>query len=162
MMYILAFETTGKNASVACIDLDKGGIVTEESEVVRNHLQSLMPMTLSLMKKNGINTGDIACLAASGGPGSFTGIRIGVATARAFSQAAGIPCICVPTLKAFVYNAPDFRGLCCPIFDARRGQVYAGAYFLEEAGDIREAVAGGAYTLEEYHELLNSKAIELE
>jgi len=160
-MYILAFETTGENASVACID-EEGRIICEKSGGVRSHLQSLMPMTRSLMQKNGIGVGDISCVAASCGPGSFTGIRIGVASARAFAQAAEIPCIPVPTLQAFVYNVPEHTGLFCPILDARRGQVYGGAFFWDEKkADIGTAVEGGAYTIGEYLESLRQTASEL-
>jgi len=161
-MYILAFETTGEKASVACID-EKGGLICESSDGPRNHLQSLMPMTQSLLKKNGITSGDISCVAASCGPGSFTGIRIGVTTARAFAQAAGIPCIAVPTLPAFIYNIEEYNGLVCPILDARRDQVYGGAYIWNKnKTDIVTAVAGGAYGIKEYLELLSLKVSEIE
>ena len=159
-MYILAFETTGKNASVACID-DKGSIVCESGDGVYNHLQSLMPMTQTLMTKNGIALKDIRCVAASVGPGSFTGIRIGVSTARAFAQAAGVPCISVPTLQTFVYNIPDYRGVCCPVFDARRGQIYGGAYSLGAEGEIQEVVTGGAYIRDDFLEILNRKTSDI-
>ena len=158
--YILAFETTGENASVACID-EEGNAALKKTDGLQSHLQSLMPMTESLMEENGIEVSDIICVAASAGPGSFTGVRIGVATARSFAQAAGIKCISVPTLPAFAYNidAKEYGGLICPVLDARREQVYGGAFFFD--GDIVEAVAGGAYSLVEYLELLGMKAADL-
>jgi len=153
-MYILAFETTGKNASVACID-EEGELICENSDGTYNHLQSLIPMTSSLLKKSGIAVRDISCVAASAGPGSFTGIRIGVTTARAFAQAAGIPCIAVPTLQTFVYNVEDYQGLVCPMLDARREQIYGGAYiWAEDKTDIKTVIPGGAYGADEYLELL--------
>ena len=158
-MYILAFETTGENASVACID-EQGNITMESSEGVFKHLQSLMPMTKLLLEKNGISVSDISCVAASSGPGSFTGIRIGVSTARAFAQGAGIKCLSVPTLPTFAYNTQDYKGIACPFFDARRGQVYAGAYYLDKNEDIIEVVRGGVYTESEYMELLKTGAAE--
>jgi tRNA threonylcarbamoyladenosine biosynthesis protein TsaB len=109
------------------------------------------------MKKNGITARDISCVAASVGPGSFTGIRIGVSSARAFAQAMNIPCLSVPTLQSFLYNIENDKGLVCPIFDARRSQIYGGAfYFNEGSDDINEAVPGGAYDIEQYLTLLGA------
>ncbi|MCL1809103.1 MAG: tRNA (adenosine(37)-N6)-threonylcarbamoyltransferase complex dimerization subunit type 1 TsaB [Clostridiales bacterium] len=152
-MHILTFETTGARASVACID-ENGNVFDEESEIAMSHLQSLMPMTESLLKKNGLAAEGISCVAASVGPGSFTGIRIGVSTARAFAQAMGIPCVSVPTLKSFLYNAGGCKGLVCPMLDARRNQVYGGAFAWDSNGGILEVVEGGAYGAGEYLLLL--------
>ena len=126
-MYILALETTGAHASVAIIN-EEGKIAEKVSDSVLNHLQNLMPMTKELLDEQGLSIGDMTAIAASQGPGSFTGIRIGVSSARALAQVTGIETVAVPTLKAFAYNAPDFDGLICPVFDARRSQVFAAAY----------------------------------
>lgn len=67
---------------------------------------------------------DVDCFAAAVGPGSFTGVRIGVATAKALAQAANKPCVAVSTLHALAFNNMTFSGVVCPILDARRGQVY--------------------------------------
>jgi len=153
-MVLLAFETTGEHASVACID-EKGNLVEQSSKGVLNHLQNVMPMTESLLKENRIMLSDLSCVAASTGPGSFTGIRIGVSSARAVAQAMNIPCLSVPTLPSFAYNIENYKGLVCPILDARRNQVYGGAFFFHEGtNEIREAVSGGAYELHEYLKLL--------
>ena len=149
-MYILALETTGAHASVAIINED-GKIVEKSSDSVLNHLQHLMPMTQELLSEAGLSIGDMTAIAASQGPGSFTGIRIGVSSARALAQVTGIKTIAVPTLKAFAYNMPDFDGLICPVFDARRSQVYAGAYRWTD-GKIEEIVEGAAYALDEFLE----------
>jgi len=149
-MYILAFETTGANASIAVID-EKGNITTQSSKDVFNHLQSAIPITKQLMKENDIQVSDISCIAASVGAGSFTGIRIGVSSARAMAQALDIPCISVPTLTSFIYNVENYKGWVCPILDARREQVYGGAFAFDESKEnIHEKVEGGAYTVEEY------------
>lgn len=149
-MYILALETTGAHASVAIIN-EEGQIIQKTSDSVLNHLQHLMPMTQELLLENGLQIGDMDAIAASVGPGSFTGIRIGVASARALAQVTGLRTIGVPTLKAFAYNMPDFEGLICPVFDARRSQVYAGAYRWKD-GVIEEIVKGAAYSLDEFLE----------
>ena len=149
-MYILALETTGPFASVAIIN-EEGTVVENSSDAVLNHLQHLMPMTQELLEKAGLQLGDMDAIAASQGPGSFTGIRIGVSSARALAQVTGLPTIAVPTLKSFAYNAPEFDGLICPVFDARRSQVYAGAYRWVD-GEIVEVVEGAPYSIDEFVE----------
>lgn len=145
-MRILAIETTGPFCSV---------VLAEGSEIVQerastdelNHLRSLMPMIRDMGA--GLCAPDL--IAVSSGPGSFTGIRIGVSSARALAQAAGVKLMAAPTLDAFgIYGCDADAGeIVCPFFDARREQVYAGAY---EAGRI--VVAAGAYMLDEFLELL--------
>ena len=95
-MYILAIETTGPLGSVAIID-ENGKIKQAVSGEEMNHLKDLMPMAQRLTSELGITPGDLTAVAASVGPGSFTGIRIGVSTARALSQALGIPAAGVKT-----------------------------------------------------------------
>lgn len=153
-MYILAIETTGAAASVALIN--ENGVVTSEATAERlNHLQNLMLMTEKLLGNSKLSIDDVSCIGVSEGPGSFTGIRIGVSTARALSQALNIPIISVPTLKTFVYNIDHYKGIICPIFDARRNQVYNGAYVLDEQGiNITEIIKANAYTILEIFEEL--------
>ena len=147
-MYILAIETTGAHASAAVIN--KYGNVKEEiSQGTMNHLQNLIPMIEKLLSSSGIDKSELTAIAASAGPGSFTCIRIGVATARALAQALDIPAIAVPTLEAFAYNAKESQSIICPIFDARRNQIYGGAYIWKE-NRIVEIVKGAAYDLPDY------------
>jgi len=160
-MYILAIETTGAHASCAVIN-EYGQVHELHSDGILNHLQNSIPMISNLLRDYKLTIDDIDVIAASEGPGSFTGIRIGVATARALAQAAGKPVISVPTLKTFVYhksNTGDTTDkddtIVCPIFDARRNQIYGGAYH-----NMREIVAGGAYMLEEYLCLLQRAAVK--
>ena len=147
-MYILALETTGAHASAAIID-EMGVVFEKRSEEVLNHLQSLLPMVKELLEEHRLHLSDMTAIAASKGPGSFTGIRIGVSTARALAQALEKKTIGVPTLKAFAYNLPDYDGLICPVFDARRSQVYAGAYRWNQ-GQIEEVVPGAPYSIEDF------------
>lgn len=149
-MNILAIETTGAEASVAVIN-EKGEVFMEASDQKLNHLQNLMPMTDILLQKRGMSIDDVDYIAVSEGPGSFTGIRIGVSSARALAQALGLETISVATLRSFLFNAPEYRGVICPIFDARRSQVYGGAYQWRDDGEYREVVPGAAYDL---HQLL--------
>lgn len=146
-MNILAIETTGAHASVALIN-EAGEVTMETSDQKMNHLQNLMAMVDSILSKRGLSINDLTYIAVSEGPGSFTGIRIGVSTARALAQALNLQTIGVPTLKSFLYHDMEYKGVVCPIFDARRNQVYGGVYQWV-GSDIRELVAGGAYDLNE-------------
>lgn len=154
-MNILAIETTGAKASVAVIN-EKEEVFMETSDQKMNHLQNLMPMADILLKKRGMSIGDIDYIAVSEGPGSFTGIRIGVSSARALAQALGRETIGVPTLKSFLYHVPEYSGIVCPIFDARRNQIYGGAYRWNGIGQFQEIVPGAAYDLQEFLELLEA------
>ncbi len=105
-MYILAIETTGPVGSVAVIDAERGRpqdprVPMKVTTRAMSHLRNLIPMAAALLEEEHIDKDEICAVAASCGPGSFTGIRIGVSTARALSQAWGVPCISVPTLELF-------------------------------------------------------------
>ena len=98
-------------------------------------------------------------LAVSVGPGSFTGIRIGVSTTRALAQVTGKPCVAVSSLEALAIRTrqlhdgqEDEEVLICPILDARRSQVYGGGYFVKD-GETKEKIKAGPYTIEEFLEL---------
>ena len=140
-MYILALETTGPVGSAAIIGGD-GQVAMEVSAEEMNHLKDLMPMAQRLIDRLGLEKKDMTAVAASVGPGSFTGIRIGVSTARAIAQALNIPAISVPTLDAFKLKG-DGVSVIVPIFNARRGQVYGGVF--DEQG--RDILKSGPYML---------------
>ena len=145
-MFILSIETTGPHCSAALID-EKGNIIIEKSLERLNHLQVLTPLIDKLLKEANITKDDLCAVGASRGPGSFTGIRIGVSTARALAQVWGLPCIPVPTLFAFGYSRKeelmaDENLAVCPIFDARRNQIYGAGIVSQEA----KVVAEGEFT----------------
>ena len=94
--------------------------------------------------------GDVDAIAVSNGPGSFTGIRIGVSTGRALSQVLHIPCVAVPSLEALAMHAEKTKTLICSILDARRSQVYGGGYILSEEGFPEEIIKAGPYTVDEF------------
>ena len=161
-MYILAIETTGAFASVALMKDDK--IIGQLHGNDRfSHLQNLMPQVEEVIKESKLSLGDIAAIAVSCGPGSFTGIRIGVSSARALSQALNIPCAEVPTLEALAMNTgvlqsginvssgqeDNAEALICPILDARRSQIYGGGYFLRDGFPV-EMVKAAPYTIKEF------------
>ena len=92
------------------------------------HSANLMPMTEAALASAGIAVCDLDAVAAVTGPGSFTGVRIGVATAKGLAHGAGIPCIAVDALESLSLSAGGFDGVVCPIQDARAGQVYGAAF----------------------------------
>ena len=155
-MNMLAIETTG---SLCSVSLDADGMVfSRSSKEGLRHLTSLIPMIDEVVAEAGSKPADLDVIAVSSGPGSFTGIRIGITTARALAQTIGIPVIKVPTLETFVYlpwteeaRAEGIFRILCPVFDARREQIYAGAYYLEPDGRIMTLVDGGAYGIEDFH-----------
>ncbi|MEG0924629.1 MAG: tRNA (adenosine(37)-N6)-threonylcarbamoyltransferase complex dimerization subunit type 1 TsaB [Anaerovoracaceae bacterium] len=165
-MYILAIETTGPFGSVALIN-ENEEIISKSSDERMNHLRDLMPMAQEIIDETGIKKSQLTAVAASIGPGSFTGIRIGVSTARAVAQALELPCISVPTLDTFKLKG-NFGSDCqsgddqnqwenfiiCPIFDARRNQVYGGI-FTNKGETILKS---GPYMLEEVLSKLTESA----
>ena len=156
-MYVLGIETTGAFASAALIDDDAVlGYVKGTDRF--SHLQNLMPQIESIVRESGVALKDIDVIAVSCGPGSFTGIRIGVSSARALSQVLGTPCVTVSSLEALAMNAVSEAGeageagenvLVRPMLDARRSQVYAGGYFLEDGWPV-EKIKAGPYMLDEF------------
>ncbi|MBQ3321539.1 MAG: tRNA (adenosine(37)-N6)-threonylcarbamoyltransferase complex dimerization subunit type 1 TsaB [Firmicutes bacterium] len=153
-MYILAIETTGAFASVALAQADETGkdcriLAHVEGHDRYSHLQNLTPQIQQVLCDAGVSIDDLSAIAVSNGPGSFTGIRIGVSTARALSQVKGIPCVPVSSLGALAMRAEAAEdAVVCPILDARRSQVYGAGYRNGE-----EVIKAGPYTIDEFMEL---------
>lgn len=160
-MKLLAIETTGPIAGVALIDkTEKVGVKTSDSRF--NHLKDLVPMINDLIQEEGLSMDDLTHIAVSAGPGSFTGIRIGVSTARALGQTLEIPLIQVPTLETFLYIDEEFKGIVIPEFDARRKQIYSGAYVLDKSsGKIEILVEGGPYYREDFEKKLEESIAQM-
>ena len=126
-MNILGFDTSGQCASIA---LMQSGVVTHE-ECARHgltHSQTVLPMAARALEAAGLRASDIDVFACAVGPGSFTGVRIGVSTVKAISHGANARAAGVDALEALAYGAMAFNGIIAPMFDARRGQVYAAAF----------------------------------
>lgn len=131
-MKILAIETTGKYGSASVID-ETGRVFSASSSEEMNHLRGMITLIDEAVRAAGISKDELTHVAASVGPGSFTGIRIGVTTARIMSQMLGIPCIAVSTLEAMAKRALDAAIssgalYVVPVINARRHQTYAGVY----------------------------------
>lgn len=129
-MKILGIDSSGIVASVA---VTEGDTLLAEYTVnyKKTHSQTLLPMLDEVAKMTELDLDTIDAIAVAAGPGSFTGLRIGSATAKGLGLALKKPLIPVPTADALAYNLYDVKGLICPIMDARRNQVYTGIYRFE-------------------------------
>ena len=134
-MKILAIESSGVVASVAVLENDR--ILAEYTiDYKKTHSQTLLPMINEIKEMLGLELDSIDAIAVSKGPGSFTGLRIGSATAKGLAMALNKPIIEVPSCEAMCYNAYGFEGVICMIMDARREQAYAGIYsFLDHSAN---------------------------
>lgn len=126
-MKILAIDSSGLTASVAVVQDD---VMLAEFTVnyKKTHSQTLLPMLQNVREMIELDMGTIDAVAVAAGPGSFTGLRIGSATAKGLALAVNKPIIPVPTLEGLAYNLFGTDKLVCPIMDARRAQVYTGVY----------------------------------
>lgn len=146
-MLILAFETSAKAASVAL--LQEGKLLGESYQNTgMTHSQTLMVMAQDLLRQCGKTVADVTAVAVANGPGSFTGVRIGVAAAKGFAWGGQIPCFGVSTLEAMAVSLGIYQGYVCPVMDARRSQVYNALFYVNQ-GEIRRITEDRAIALEE-------------
>lgn len=133
-MRVLAIDSSGLTATVAVVD-DTQTIAEYTINYKKTHSQTLLPMIDEMVRMAEVALEDIDAIAVAGGPGSFTGLRIGSATAKGLGLALDKPLIHVPTLDGLAYNVYGCEDIICPIMDARRNQVYTGIYtFSKHAG----------------------------
>jgi tRNA threonylcarbamoyladenosine biosynthesis protein TsaB len=143
-MKLLAIDTSGKVAGAAL--LSDGLLVCETNLAAgRTHSERLMPIVDGCFALAGWKPADIDIVAAVAGPGSFTGVRIGVSAAKGIAEALGIPAVAVNTLEALAASFPGFAGVVVPMLDARREQVYCAVY----DGNLEELLPPVAMKLEE-------------
>ncbi len=151
-MRILAFDSTATSASVAVAENEK--LIAELTLNNGNtHSQTLLPMAESLFRMLDITADDIDLFATSAGPGSFTGVRIGAATVKGLAFGRGKVCIGVSTLEALAYNMRGFKGIICPVMNARRAQVYT-AIFRADGENIERLSGDEAIAAAELDEKL--------
>ena len=131
-MLLLAFETSAKAASVALFD---GETLLGESyqNTGLTHSQTLMVMAEDLLKQCNHAPADVQAVAVAEGPGSFTGVRIGVAAAKGFAWGKNIPCYGVSTLESMALGLGAYDGMICPVMDARRSQVYNALFYVNQS-----------------------------
>ena len=134
-MRILALDSSGLVATVAILE-DEQTIAEYTVNYKKTHSQTLLPMLDEIVKMTDFDLSTVDAIAVAGGPGSFTGLRIGSATAKGLGLALDKPLIHIPTVDGMAYQLFGNGGLICPIMDARRNQVYTGIYRFEKDFEI--------------------------
>ena len=155
-MLLLAFETSAKAASVALFD---GSKLLGESyqNTGLTHSQTLLVMAQDLLNQCGKKPTDVQAVAVAEGPGSFTGVRIGVAAAKGFAWGKDLPCYGVSTLESMALGLGAYDGIICCVMDARRSQVY-NALFDASQASVSRITPDRAISLEDLGaELKNAK-----
>lgn len=153
-MKVLAIEASGNVASVAVASEEK--ILAEiTTDSKKTHSQTLLPMIDEVLKKSESSVADMDFIAISKGPGSFTGLRIGSATAKGMAFAANKKIVEVGTLEAMAYGVSDMDAVICPMLDARNKNVFTGFYGVKADGRLEEIDEQQAITLDEAIEKLN-------
>ena len=153
-MLILAFETSAKAASVALHDGQK--LLAESYQNTGlTHSQTLMVMAEDALKQCGKCAQDVTAVAVAEGPGSFTGVRIGVAAAKGFAWGREIPCYGISTLEAMAESLGAFQGYVCPVMDARRAQVFNALFYVNQ-GVISRVTPDRAIALNDLSEELKN------
>lgn len=135
-MKILAFESSAVSASVALTG-DEKLIAQSFQSCGLTHSRTLLPMAESLLQNCGVALDEVDAFAVAHGPGSFTGVRIGVATVKGLALGADKPCIGVSTLEAMAWGARALGGRLCCVMDARAGQVYNALFSVENGAPCR-------------------------
>jgi len=146
-MKILALESSSKAASVAVTD-DRTLFVQYFQQTGLTHSRTLLKMAEDLLKNADLKLDELDVIAVASGPGSFTGIRIGVAAAMGLAWGADLPVCGVSTLEAMAYHAEESGAVICPVMDARRSQVYT-ATFINEDGRVERLTPDRAVSLDE-------------
>ena len=153
-MKILAIDSSA--ISAGCAIVDDGNLIAESFvRVGLTHSETLLPMVSNTLANAKLTADDIDCYAVSSGPGSFTGIRIGVASVKGMAFASGTPCVGVSTLEAIAWSCVAQDGVICAVMDARRQQVY-NALFTSDGQDIVRICADRAVSIEELTEELKN------
>lgn len=151
-MKILSLDSTALVASVALCENERllGEITVNNGNT---HSETLLPMVEFLLQRFSLTADDIDLFAASAGPGSFTGVRIGAATVKGLAFGTQKPCVGVSTLEALAYNLTVCDGLICPVMNARRNQVYT-ALFRSKNGTLERLMPDSAIAISELDERL--------
>lgn len=135
-MNIVAIDTSGPLASCAVM---KDGVIVHM--IVMNqgltHSETIMPALDDAMRASGLNCSEVDAFAAVAGPGSFTGVRIGICAVKGLAHAYNKPCVGIDALEALAMNVQGFDGIACPILDARRSQVYCAAFDMQNGMPLR-------------------------
>lgn len=153
-MRVLGIDTATATASVGLVDADGRTIEERSRGAIRSHAVEILPMVQETLAAAGVQLGDLAAVAISIGPGSFTGVRVGLSIAKGLALAEGLPVVGVPTLEALVVAGGQRANVLWPLLDARKGEVYAAAYRWRGAAVecVREAMVISPAHLVDYVE----------
>ena len=153
-MKILALDTTAQVCSVAITEYTR--LIAEMTVNTGNtHSETLLPLVEQILKISALSLDDIDFFACTTGPGSFTGVRIGVATVKGIAYGKNKPCVSVSTLEALAYNLSGCDGILCPVMNARRNQVYNALFEWKDGGLVR-LCPDRALSIDELDEELSS------
>lgn len=151
---ILGIDSSAISAGCALVENDK--IIAEEFlNTKHTHSETLLPMVKSMLQSAGVRLNDVEAVAVSAGPGSFTGLRIGISCVKGMCAGAEKPCIAVSTLDAIAHNFIGVDGIICACMDARRKQVY-NAIFRSESGAIERLCGDRAISAKELSDEISS------
>ena len=154
-MKLLALDTSAKAASAALLEEDK--ILAEYSvNLGLTHSQTILPMCEALLRQSGLSLSGLDYFAVSNGPGSFTGLRIGIAAVKGMAYAVKKPCVAVSTLDALAWNLSDCSATVCCVMDARCHQVYNALYDVRP-GRVEKRTPDRAISLDELYEELKTE-----
>ena len=158
-MKILAIDSSSNVATVAVIEEDTV-LVQYSVNHKKTHSQTLLPMIEDILRMSEIGIENIGAIAVSAGPGSFTGLRIGSATAKGLALVKKLPIIEIPTIDGLAYNLKGCDKYICPMMDARRNQVYTGIYHFSK-GQFVNDMPVCQMDVDELINHINSKGMEI-
>ena len=151
-MKILAFDSTAKVASAAVTEDDRTlALYSVDNGLTQSEL--LLPMAEAILKSLRIDFSEIGAYAVTVGPGSFTGVRIGVSLVKGLAFGKGVPCVAVSTLEALAENLRGIPGIIVPCMDARRAQVYT-ALFLSDGDTLTRITEDSAIPISQLYDML--------
>ena len=153
-MKILSLDTTAEVCSASLCE-DKKLVAEMTVNTGNTHSETLLPLVEQILKISETALDEVDCFACSTGPGSFTGVRIGVATVKGLAYGKGKPCVSVSTLEALAYNLIGYSGIICPVMNDRRNQVY-NALFECCDGVLKRLCSDRALSIDELDEELSS------
>lgn len=139
-MLILGLDSSAVAGSCALCEVsgEKTRVIAESFiNTKQTHSQTLMPMTENMLKSVGVSFDKLDRVAVASGPGSFTGVRIGVAAAKGLGYALGVPCVGVSSLHVIALGLTGFQGVICAVMDARRSQFYNALFDLKGGKPVR-------------------------
>lgn len=159
-MLVLGIDTTTLVGSIGLIE-EKSTLAEYTLNIKRTHSERLLPALSSLLKDAGVTIQDVDLISVSQGPGSFTGVRIGVTTANSLAQGAQKPLVGVCSLDVLAHNLVNVQGLVCPILDARKQEVYTALYRGAGQGQLTKLLDYQAMSLEPLVEQIQERAEDI-